>query len=79
MEVHDKLHIMGPITQEDFLKNLGIDVRLTKLLRDCQSEDGAKELISAYRRLVDPKAMGTTYKVLGLSNFPDKKFEAGFI
>ena len=57
----------GPIRQADFLKRLGLNVRLDAIEKSI-SDEGKKEAIrSGARRLVDPKGMGDLFKVLALS------------
>jgi len=50
------------ITQRDFLFSLGIIPRLIKLLANAKDEKIAKDLTSAYSRLVGKTEMGKTYK-----------------
>lgn len=57
----------GPVTQGDFLLNLGIEERLDLLLKKA-SEKQAEGLIKSYERLVDPAQMGSVYKVLGFGS-----------
>lgn len=61
------MQTFGPVTQGDFLLNLGIEARLDKLL-ETASEQQAQDLIRSYERLVDPAQMGSTYKVLGFGS-----------
>lgn len=55
----------GPVTQEQFLKNMGIDMRYQKLLQNCLP-DHRKELESSYDMLTNPKKMGERYKFFGI-------------
>lgn len=71
----------GPITQEEFLKNMEAEKRLKKLLQVCSPEQ-QKEIKSSYEMLIGPE-MGQNFKFLGL--FPldmkdllAKKPPAGF-
>jgi SAM-dependent MidA family methyltransferase len=68
----------GPITQSDFLSNLGLEVRMAKLLREATSEDDSASLISSFNRLVAPEEMGTTYKVISLSHLQNSDWHEGF-
>lgn len=61
----------GPVTQGRFLQSLGIETRLKMLLKNAASTERAHDMIKGYERLVDPKQMGETYKVLAFAN--DKK------
>ena len=54
---------LGPMTQREFLKKMGIDVRLRALEANA-SEDVAKDLHSGYNMLVGSTAMGSRFKVM---------------
>ncbi|KAL1915678.1 uncharacterized protein VTP21DRAFT_6437 [Calcarisporiella thermophila] len=56
----------GPVTQAHFLHSLGIQARLQMLLKHARP-GRAEALVSSYRRLVDPLAMGKTYKVMAVT------------
>ncbi|KAF2356008.1 Protein arginine methyltransferase NDUFAF7 [Trinorchestia longiramus] len=43
----------GPVKQGFFLKNMGIELRLLKLLQNCKSASTHASLVSSYRRLVE--------------------------
>jgi NADH dehydrogenase [ubiquinone] 1 alpha subcomplex assembly factor 7 len=58
--------VYGPLAQGEFLRRLGIDLRLAKLLETATPEQ-AEDLRSGYRRLVDPGAMGRLFKVLAIA------------
>ena len=65
------------ITQKDFLLNMGIIDRLTKLLEsENVSEEQANHLFQSFKVLIDENQMGTRFKVMCLSH-PDVKV-AGF-
>lgn len=53
------------MTQANFLKNLGIDVRLQMLLKNATKEE-REHLESGYRMIMDSDKMGTRFKVLSL-------------
>ncbi|KAM3585946.1 hypothetical protein VKS41_002480 [Umbelopsis sp. WA50703] len=61
----------GPVTQAHFLHSLGIQTRLKMLMQNAPSSERASNMIKSYERLVDPRQMGETYKVLAFAN--DKK------
>ncbi|KAI9594351.1 S-adenosyl-L-methionine-dependent methyltransferase [Syncephalis fuscata] len=63
---HDLVNVFGPITQRDFLHRMGIETRLSMLQKRASVEQRAL-LSSAYQRLTDPVAMGTTYKFMALT------------
>ncbi|KAG9285437.1 hypothetical protein G9A89_010912 [Geosiphon pyriformis] len=58
--------VHGPITQADFLHQLGIGYRLKMLLNN-SLPTMHQNLMSGYQRLTDPLAMGRIYKVLALT------------
>ncbi len=57
--------VHGPVPQRDFLGNLGISSRAAALAK--QSPERADELTAAHQRLTDPAAMGTLFRVMGLT------------
>ena len=70
--VRGLVNIHGPLTQRSFLQNMGLAVRLGKLLH--HADKGKKEEISrAAMRLVAPGGMGTQYNVLGLTGAGDRE------
>jgi len=58
----------GPVTQQQFLLQNGIEARLSRLLLNCKDETTSRILINSFNRLIDPKQMGQTYKVLCIGN-----------
>lgn len=66
---------LGPATQGDWLKSLGIDERAAALARN--APDRAEEIAAARNRLIAPDQMGTLFKVMALVSpaWPDP---AGF-
>jgi NADH dehydrogenase [ubiquinone] 1 alpha subcomplex assembly factor 7 len=62
---HPHAVVYGPVTQGDFLGNLGIELRARQLSsRATEAQRGAIE--AAKRRLIDPAEMGTLFKVLAV-------------
>lgn len=59
--------VAGPEEQGAFLQALGIEIRATQLRRNATSEQVA-DIDAALTRLVDPMAMGTLFKVLGVAS-----------
>lgn len=59
------LRPVGPVGQGLFLERLGGEIRLNQLLRHATPEQ-ADGLISGWRRLSSPSAMGNLFKVLAL-------------
>eukprot|EP00736_Rhodelphis_marinus_P006973 Rmarinus@m.18129 len=70
----------GPVTQRDLLYNLGLDARMHSLISAAPDDETAKSIYVSIKRLVDPDAMGTTYKAMALCHrslgvppaFPEK-------
>ncbi|KAK7104723.1 protein arginine methyltransferase NDUFAF7, mitochondrial-like [Littorina saxatilis] len=57
----------GPITQQEFLVNMGIGVRLQMLLQRAKQEDW-KSLVTGYDMLTNPTKMGERFKFMALMN-----------
>jgi NADH dehydrogenase [ubiquinone] 1 alpha subcomplex assembly factor 7 len=68
--------ICGPVTQADFLRSLGIELRAQRLVAAASAEVGAT-IRSGLRRLIDGDEMGTLFKVLALTD-PTLPMPAGF-
>ncbi|KAL4649004.1 NADH dehydrogenase ubiquinone complex I, assembly factor 7 isoform X2 [Arapaima gigas] len=62
----DKVACFGPITQRQFLQNMGIDVRLQVLLRSCPDAPTRAQLIQGFDMLTNPKKMGERFKFFAL-------------
>ncbi|SGY79980.1 BQ5605_C008g05268 [Microbotryum silenes-dioicae] len=56
----------GPLSQRTFLRSLGLDARISSLLRHAPMER-QKEIASAAQRLIDKAGMGTQYKVMAIT------------
>ncbi len=59
------MRALGPVGQGLFLERLGGEIRLNQLLRGA-TPDQAAALVSGWRRLTAPSAMGTLFKALAL-------------
>ncbi|RVE56159.1 hypothetical protein OJAV_G00233650 [Oryzias javanicus] len=57
---------LGPVTQKTFLKNMGVDVRMQVLLRNCSDPSTRKQLISSYDMLTSPTKMGERFHFFSL-------------
>jgi NADH dehydrogenase [ubiquinone] 1 alpha subcomplex assembly factor 7 len=57
--------VHGPVPQRDFLGSLGIASRAAALAR--QSPERSDDVTAAHQRLTDPAAMGTLFRVMGLT------------
>ncbi len=63
-----EMDVLGPVTQRDFLKNLGIDYRAEQIISANPDRPGAAENIQkGLKKLVGEKEMGNLFKVLGIS------------
>ncbi|KAI0227220.1 Protein arginine methyltransferase NDUFAF7, mitochondrial [Lamellibrachia satsuma] len=77
--VTDKVACCGPITQQMFLHNMGIQVRLQMLMKTAEGEQ-MDHLISGYEMLTNPKKMGERFKFLCLLQHNRNDYEpAGFV
>ncbi|XP_017879219.1 protein arginine methyltransferase NDUFAF7 homolog, mitochondrial isoform X2 [Ceratina calcarata] len=61
----ERVLIFGPVTQARFLRNLGINVRLSMLLQNATKKE-RKHLESGYHMIMDEDKMGTRFKVLAM-------------
>lgn len=68
--------VSGPVSQGNFLRALGIDVRARQLLANASHETRAT-VESGIRRLIEDSEMGTLFKALALTH-PDLPIPAGF-
>jgi SAM-dependent MidA family methyltransferase len=59
-------HVLGPVSQSSFLDSLGIGVRAERLKTVVPGEAAAIDV--AVDRLVNPRQMGTLFKVLAISD-----------
>lgn len=57
--------VYGPVTQGDFLRSLGIEMRAEQLMQQATA-DQRTAIESACRRLIDPAEMGTLFKALAV-------------
>lgn len=64
-EKDNRLITFGPVSQSNFLQNLGINVRLQILLQNASKEE-RKSLESGYHMIMDKDKMGIRFKVLSL-------------
>jgi len=73
------INVFGPITQENFLINMGIGVRLQALLSSTSQEHWSG-LISGFKMLTSKDQMGERFKFLSLYGSIDENYKpAGFV
>jgi len=67
------INVLGPVDQGAFLQVMGIGHRLEALIQKPEiTDEQAQALVTDAVRLIDPKQMGTRYKVIGLTNLPEQ-------
>ncbi|UJR35579.1 hypothetical protein I4U23_028332 [Adineta vaga] len=71
------VHFYGPVSQRNFLYNLGIDIRASTLARN-KSPEEQKEILSSVEKLVSPEYMGERFLYLCVQNATNKNAPAGF-
>ncbi|XP_067418782.1 protein arginine methyltransferase NDUFAF7, mitochondrial [Emydura macquarii macquarii] len=57
---------LGPIKQQEFLKNMGIDIRLQVLLQNSSDKAMYEHLLQGYDMLMNPKKMGDRFNFFAL-------------
>lgn len=79
------MKIDGPITQGEFLRNLGIEYRVAALLQNIKDEEMQLKVFESFQRLVEGEdivegGMGKSYKALGITcnNHDNQTPTAGF-
>lgn len=65
VEKNEKLITFGPVEQRDFIKKLGGDVRIDRLVQDAVP-DVRSQIQSGYEMLTDPKQMGSRFKFFSM-------------
>ncbi|KAI5957183.1 hypothetical protein KGF54_000111 [Candida jiufengensis] len=61
------VEIQGPVTQGEWLHNIGIGYRIDSLLKqNSDNEELQDKIYGAYKRLVDDEEMGKVYKFMAL-------------
>jgi len=77
--VSSDINVFGPITQEAFLMNMGIGVRLQRLLQTTNQEHWSS-LISGFKMLTAKDQMGERFKFLALLGNTEENYKpAGFV
>ncbi|XP_022095642.1 protein arginine methyltransferase NDUFAF7, mitochondrial-like [Acanthaster planci] len=63
--VQNKVSPYGPVTQQSFLKAMGIETRLQMLLKNASGKQRSS-LLSGYKMLTDPAQMGERFKFFAM-------------
>ncbi|KAM4803774.1 protein arginine methyltransferase NDUFAF7, mitochondrial isoform X1 [Urocitellus parryii] len=71
----EKVASLGPIEQQTFLKNMGIDVRLKVLLDKSDDPSMRQQLLQGYDMLMNPKKMGERFNFFAL--LPHQRLHGG--
>ncbi|KAF6321504.1 NADH:ubiquinone oxidoreductase complex assembly factor 7 [Rhinolophus ferrumequinum] len=71
----EKVASLGPIKQQTFLKNMGIDVRLKVLLDKSDEPSLRQQLLQGYDMLMNPKKMGERFNFFAL--LPHQRLHGG--
>nr|XP_033791795.1 protein arginine methyltransferase NDUFAF7, mitochondrial isoform X3 [Geotrypetes seraphini] len=61
-----KVASLGPITQQEFLKNMGIEVRLKVLMDNAKDPAICRQLLNSYDMLTNPGKMGSRFKFFAM-------------
>ncbi|XP_053158864.1 protein arginine methyltransferase NDUFAF7, mitochondrial isoform X2 [Hemicordylus capensis] len=64
--VQERVATLGPIKQQEFLKNMGIDVRLQVLLQNVNDVVTRSQLLRSYEMLMDMDKMGGCFNFFAL-------------
>uniref|UniRef100_A0A9L0SBG6 Protein arginine methyltransferase NDUFAF7 n=1 Tax=Equus caballus TaxID=9796 RepID=A0A9L0SBG6_HORSE len=70
-----KVASLGPVQQQTFLKNMGIDVRLKVLLDKSDDPSMRQQLLQGYDMLMNPKKMGERFNFFAL--LPHQRLHGG--
>uniref|UniRef100_A0A8R1Y2Q5 Protein arginine methyltransferase NDUFAF7 n=1 Tax=Onchocerca volvulus TaxID=6282 RepID=A0A8R1Y2Q5_ONCVO len=64
--VKDRTLVFGPVEQREFLAQMGIGLRLEKLLASCKTKEEKKNLIKSCEILLSEADMGARFKVMSI-------------
>ncbi|KAK0416685.1 hypothetical protein QR680_012631 [Steinernema hermaphroditum] len=64
--VEDRTVVYGPVDQREFLAQLGIGLRLRKLVEQLKTRDEQEALIKSYNMLMSEEGMGTKFKAMAM-------------
>lgn len=66
--LYENVRLGGPITQREFLKNMGIDNRLKNLLKENKDSKIREKILRGYEYITDNEKMGQRFKVMAIVN-----------
>ena len=69
----NKLKVKMPVTQKEFLNNMGIKKRAEIIAKKLKFSDQA-DLYYRLKRLTDPNSMGDLFKIILAYNFKSSKY-----
>ncbi|VDM48036.1 unnamed protein product [Toxocara canis] len=64
--VEDRALVFGPVDQREFLAQLGIGIRLRRLVEKCSKREDQVNLIKSYNMLMSEDGMGIRFKVMSV-------------
>ncbi|EJW75432.1 hypothetical protein WUBG_13659 [Wuchereria bancrofti] len=64
--VEDRTLVFGPVEQREFFAQMGIGLRLQKLLECCKTEEEKNNLLKSCEMLLSEKGMGKRFKVMSI-------------
>uniref|UniRef100_A0A1I8A2I7 Protein arginine methyltransferase NDUFAF7 n=1 Tax=Steinernema glaseri TaxID=37863 RepID=A0A1I8A2I7_9BILA len=64
--VEDRTKVFGPVDQREFLAQMGIGIRLRKLVEQLKTRDQQEALIKSYNMLMSEEGMGTKFKAMAM-------------
>ncbi|MFH4977616.1 hypothetical protein AB6A40_004325 [Gnathostoma spinigerum] len=64
--VEDRCLVYGPTEQREFLAQMGIGLRLRRLLQSCEKQEDQENLIKSYNMLMSEEGLGTRFKVMSM-------------
>ncbi|XP_044273299.1 protein arginine methyltransferase NDUFAF7, mitochondrial isoform X1 [Varanus komodoensis] len=62
----ERVATLGPVAQQDFLKNMGIDIRLQVLLQNASDPSVRSQLLRSYEMLMDLDKMGGRFNFFAI-------------
>ncbi|XP_042329799.1 protein arginine methyltransferase NDUFAF7, mitochondrial isoform X2 [Sceloporus undulatus] len=70
----ERVTTLGPIKQQDFLRNMGIDIRMQVLLQNAKDAINRNQLLRSYEMLMDLNKMGGCFNFFAM--LPHNRFSS---